>query len=183
MRVFGALREAIRLAQRGRVFRICHFSVQGNHVHLLVEAKSRDALARGVQGLAIRMARAINRPLRRSGKVWGDRYHRRDLATPREVRSALVYVLNNFRKHGTAPRVIDPSSSARWFDGWRDVRAFPSTRIPTPIARAATWLLSAGWRRHGLLHSTEASTPPSHRAVFRITDRLLSSRDGERLYR
>ncbi|HEX7125604.1 MAG TPA: transposase [Thermodesulfobacteriota bacterium] len=117
MRAFAALREAIRLAQRERAFRICHFSVQSNHIHLLVEATDRQALSRGVQGLVIRMARAVNRALQQRGKVWGDRYHRRDLATPREVRNALVYVLNNFRKHGAPPRVVDPCSSARWF-GW-----------------------------------------------------------------
>jgi hypothetical protein len=48
------------------------------------------------------MARALNRVLRRSGRVWGDRYHRRDLATPHEVRHALVYVLDNVKKHQPA---------------------------------------------------------------------------------
>ncbi len=83
-RVFPAVLAAIARAQRD-AFRICHFSVQSNHIHLLVEAKSREALSRGVQGLAIRLARAANRTLQRTGKVWGDRYHRRDLATPRAV--------------------------------------------------------------------------------------------------
>ncbi len=113
-RVVPALREALRLAQR-ETFRICHFSVQSNHIHLLVEAKSREALSRGIQGLAIRLARAINRALRRSGKVWADRYHRRDLATPREVRNALVYVLNNVKKHRPGFAGLDPCSSAAWF--------------------------------------------------------------------
>ncbi len=92
-RVFPAIRAAIARAQRGSVFRICYSSVQSTHVHLLIEATSREALSRGIQGLAIRVARAVNRVLGRRGGVWGDRYHRRDLATPREVRHALVYVL------------------------------------------------------------------------------------------
>jgi REP element-mobilizing transposase RayT len=109
--VFPAVRAAIARAQRGSVFRICHFSVQSTHVHLLIEATSREALSRGVQGLAIRLARAANRALQRTGKVWGDRYHRRDLATPREVRHALVYVLQSFKKHGPAERVMDPQEA------------------------------------------------------------------------
>ncbi len=99
---------------------------------MLVEARSREALSRGVQGLAIRLARAVNRTLRRRGKVWGDRYHRHDLATPREVRNAPVYVLGNFRKHGAISRTIDPCSSARWFEGWRDARVLVTRDVPAP---------------------------------------------------
>ncbi len=154
MRVFGALRETIARAQRDG-FRICHFSVQSNHVHMLVEAKSRQTLSRGVQGLAIRMARALNRALRRSGKVWGDRYHRRDLATPREVRSALVYVLQNAKKHQPAGGGLDPCSSARWFDGWHDLRRFTPHGEEQVVLAPRTWLLGAGWRRLGLIASAE----------------------------
>ena len=95
--VFGAVREAIRAAS-SEAFRVVHFSVQGDHVHLIVEAEAAG-LGPGAQGLAIRLARAINRALGRRGAVWGDRYHARALRTPREVRHGLVYVLMNFRKH------------------------------------------------------------------------------------
>ena len=54
---------------------------------------------RGIRGLAIRIARAVNRAWLRRGRVWGDRYHAHSLRSPREVRNALVYVLQNFRKH------------------------------------------------------------------------------------
>jgi hypothetical protein len=91
--------------------------VQSNHLHLLVEAESREALSRGVQGLAVRLARAVNRTLVRCGRVFAGRYHRRDLATPREVRHALVYVLVNHRKHGLRPEAIDSCSSGPWFTG------------------------------------------------------------------
>ncbi len=154
-RVFPAVRAAIRLAQRTS-FRICHFSVQGNHVHLLVEAAHREALIRGVQGLAIRLAKAINSVLARRGSVWADRYHRRDLATPREVRNALVYVLQNIRKHQRAFGGLDPCSSARWFDGWRDIRCFSTPGTGCPVAMPRTWLLDEGWRRRGLLGTEEA---------------------------
>ena len=51
----------------------------------MVEAKSGKGLSRGVAGLLIRVARGVNRVLRRKGKVFADRYHRRDLATPTDV--------------------------------------------------------------------------------------------------
>lgn len=153
-RVFPAVRAAIRLAQR-ETFGICHFSVQSNHIHLLVEARHREALVRGVQGLAIRLARAVNRAVRRSGKVWADRYHRRDLATPREVRHALVYVLQNFRKHAAEARGLDSCSSAAWFTGWRDCRPASPAGVLCPVIAAGTWLLSTGWRRHGLIDVRE----------------------------
>ena len=53
----------------------------------------------GMQGLAIRIARGLNRLWGRKGKVFADRYHDRVLRTPREVRNALAYVLNNARRH------------------------------------------------------------------------------------
>ena len=96
--VFGATRAALARASHDR-FRVLHFSVQTDHVHLLLEGDGHIALQRGLQGLAIRVARTVNRTLGRRGKLWADRYHARVLATPREVRHALVYVLQNVRKH------------------------------------------------------------------------------------
>ena len=81
-------------------FRLVHFSVQSNHLHLVVEANDRRALTRGMQGLAIRVAKAINRRLARRGRVFADRYHARALRSPREVRHALRYVLLNAQRHG-----------------------------------------------------------------------------------
>jgi hypothetical protein len=94
------------------------------------------------------MAKAVNRTLRLPGRVWADRHHARDLPTPREVRHALVYVLQNWRKHGCGTG-MDSRSSAPWFTGWR-VR-MPPPRDPSTVATAETWLARVGWRRHGLL--------------------------------
>src|SRR5262245_54317806 len=113
--------------------RLCHYSIQTDHLHLIVEAADRKALTRGIQGLTIRIARAINRLMQRRGKVFADRYHAHLLSNPREVRNSLHYVLNNARKHcreraQTAPHSawIDPYSSAAYFDGWsRSVRPEP----------------------------------------------------------
>jgi hypothetical protein len=132
-------------------FRLVHFTVQGNHLHLICEAKDRERLARGLQGLAIRVAKRLNAKLGRRGKLFAQRYHARILRTPTEVRNALVYVLNNARRHdpSVAWDWVDPLSSAGFFDGWRiphhDVAARDG---PAP---ANTWLLTTGWRFRGLI--------------------------------
>ncbi len=158
--VFPALRDAIRAASHGS-FRIVHFSVQADHVHLLVEAKTREVLMKGSKGLAIRLARAANRVLGRTGRVWADRYHTRALRTPREVRNALVYVLHNVKEHGPALRAVDLRSSAPWFTGWRDRPAMPPAGIESPVVAPRTWLLQRGWSRHGLIAFGEVPRRPA----------------------
>src|SRR5690606_5978693 len=138
--------------------RVVHYSVMSNHVHLLVEADDRDALSRGLQGLATRLARAVNRFAARRGTVFADRYHARILRTPREVRNALAYVLNNARHHRCTAMPadwIDPYSSASAFDGWRT--AVRRGALSVPVVRARTWLLSQA----GV--ATVFSTPHSSR--------------------
>lgn len=158
---FLAVRAALSAACKTS-FRVVHFSVQRDHVHLVIEAKDRGALSRGMRGLAIRLARAVNRVLRRTGKVWADRWHARTLTSPRQVRAALVYVLMNFRKHGAEyPAAVDRCSSARWFDGWKDWKRprtgpFGRRDDDPPVVAAETWLLREGWRRHGLIDVREA---------------------------
>ena len=80
-------------------FRLVHYSVQSNHLHLIAEAEDREALIRGLQGLGVRIAKRMNRALDRSGSVLVDRYHVRALETPNEVRMALRYVINNALRH------------------------------------------------------------------------------------
>lgn len=154
-RVFPVVRDALAAASRSD-FRVLHFSVQTNHLHLLVEAHDTHALSRGIRGLVIRTARAVNRVLARHGPLWKDRYHQRVLKTPREVRHGLVYVLQNWKKHVDAARGIDPCSSAPWFDGWSGHPAAQPTDVRTPVAAPRTWLAAKGWRRLGLLALTEA---------------------------
>ncbi len=133
-------------------FRLVEYSIQNDHLHLIVEGKDRLSVTRGVQGLAIRLAKGLNRVWGRKGKVFGDRYHDRVLRTPREVRNALRYVLQNGRRHlqHFRRRRPDAFSSGPWFDGWRDF--VDDGRLGGgPVARARTWLLRVGWRRYGLL--------------------------------
>jgi putative transposase len=152
--IFAALRRALSHTWR-EWFRVAHFSVQTDHVHLIVEATDKVALSRGMAGVSIRLARAVNRVIHRKGNVLQDRYHSRALATPREVRHGLVYVLLNVRKHLGRPPGIDPASSGFWFDGWkRPSRSRPPGLLlddAVPVRSPRTWLARVGWRRHGLI--------------------------------
>ena len=165
-RLYSALEAAIAASSRSD-FRLVHFSVQGDHVHVVAEAHDKTTLSTGMRGLMIRAARALNRASGRSGPVWADRYHCRELRTPREVRHALAYVLLNARKHGRKVAAIDPCSSAPWFDGWRDHSPMVDlARDPPAVVAPRTWLLGAGWRRHGLLRFDEVRSLSSGRPLL-----------------
>jgi hypothetical protein len=157
--VFSAIQAAFSSASKDR-FRLLHHSVQTDHVHLVVEAESSSWLRRGLQGLAIRVAKAVNRIVGKRGPIWADRNLQRLLCTPREVRNALVYVLQNWRKHLPGGRGVDPRSSAGWFTGWRIGMPLPCGK--SPVRKARTWLAAVGWRRHGLIGLDEVprSRPP-----------------------
>jgi len=170
--LFATVRRALARATHAREsFRVLHFSVQDDHLHLIVEASTKSDLSRGMQGLAVRLARAINRLTFRRGKLWSDRFFARALETPREVRNALAYVLNNFRKHHAKGAArIDPYSSAPYFSGFRELRGSAPCELPAsstlplaplrvapakpneiPISPAKTWLARTGWRRAGTI--------------------------------
>jgi REP element-mobilizing transposase RayT len=133
--------------------RIVHFAVQSNHLHLLVEVLDESSLSRGMQGLLVRIARNSNRVWRRKGRVFADRYHAHVLQTPLEVRRALVYVLQNARKHGWSFAGIDPYTSGADFAGWKGV--VDEDREGPAVLQPQTWLLARGWKRHGLLDAAE----------------------------
>src|SRR5947209_4455247 len=98
-RSFAALSRAFWGGANRFGFRLVHYSVQGNHVHLLVEAEDEKSLSRGMKGMGVRVAKGINRVMRRSGQVLDDRYHGQILRTPTEVKRARDYLLQNARRH------------------------------------------------------------------------------------
>jgi putative transposase len=155
---FAVLRQAYGQAKERLGVRVVHYSVQDDHIHMLVEAESASALGRGMKGFNVRVARGLNGLFRRNGSVFTDRYHARTLVTPREVKNALVYVLNNFRKHAVQQGIrmaarFDPFSSAVHFAEWREgpvPRRSPRALVADPeVVPPRTWLLGAGWLRHG----------------------------------
>src|SRR3954471_8879108 len=137
--LFPTVRRALAQANRAREdFRLLHFSVQSDHLHLIVEADTHRALSCGMQGLAVRIARNINPLLFRRGSLWTGRYYARPLTSPRAFKNALRYVLNNFRKHGEPVHgERDPCSSSIY-----DVRR--GTPEHVPISPPKTWLARAG---------------------------------------
>ena len=161
------VRAALLAASGGEGFRVVEYSVQTTHLHLLVEADDARRLSRGMNGLAVRLVRGLNRLWKRCGRVFVERYHARALKTPREVRNALVYVLNNARKHGCLwGRRVDEYSSAGSFEGWRETPETPRSAARGPdrdaesvqpwLVRARTWLLAKGWMKRGRIGVTEA---------------------------
>jgi REP element-mobilizing transposase RayT len=172
----GPVRRAIFRAFAGGCnrfgFRLVHFSVQQNHMHFICEADDERALTKGMQGLSIRVAKAINRRLGRRGTVFSDRYHARALKTPREVRNGIAYVINNARRHShRPPGWMDPCSTASFFKGWQPgvaIRADDSlaelcSGASPPFAKPQSWLLTRGWHRHGLLSPNEVPGPKRRR--------------------
>ncbi len=169
-RIYPAVRRALCAARDRLGVRIIHFSIQADHIHLVVEAADQVALGRAMKGFGVRVARQLNKLAGRSGRVIADRYHARYLRNPTEVRRALVYVLQNGVKHardeGRIARGergwVDPHSSAAFFLGWhprcrpfipdRDAPAHPLHRwgpSARPVAPPRTWLLREGWLRAG----------------------------------
>ncbi len=152
-------REAFKVVRRAMVkslqrqdFRIVHLSIQGNHLHLVCEAESRPALSHGIQGFKICAARNLNKLQGRKGEVFSDRYHEEVLATPSQVRNAINYCLNNWRKHGEdrgATDIVDAFSTGMWFPGWKEcqIEVTRSLDDVLPEVRPRTWLLAEGWKR------------------------------------
>jgi REP element-mobilizing transposase RayT len=131
-RRFARIKRAFRYGCDAFGTRMCDFSVQADHIHLIVEAADKQALSKGMAALEIRVARAINRVLGRTGPVFADRYHARPLRTPTEVRHAVHYVRYNWQHHGGLS--FDPFSSLCGFACWYDDEF-------TTVASPQTWLL------------------------------------------
>ena len=165
-------RAMITSLRRVDSFRICEVSIQSNHLHLIVEAADRAALSTGMKGFQVSAAKQLNAALgkrtgvRRRGRVFADRYHDEPLTSPTQVRNALGYVVNNWRRHREdrqSPQLqLDPYSSARTFTGFRERRDLlwiDADDEILPVAFATTWLLREGWRKLGLLSVAQVPGP------------------------
>ena len=150
-RGFRTLLRAFVPAAHRFGMRITHFSVQGNHVHLLVEVGGRASLYRALRGLGVRMAKGLNRLMGTRGAVFADRYHIHPLATPREARNAIHYVLGNHAVHAGRrgeqvarddPFAVGPTLNQGPGALWRKL-----VGDDPPVAPPQSWLLTEGWRR------------------------------------
>jgi REP element-mobilizing transposase RayT len=178
--MYKAMRDASIIAALRERFRIVHISIQRTHIHMLVEADTKLALARGMQGFQISVARNVNTALgidkyrRRRGPVFADRYHLEVITSPKRARCALSYVLNNWRKHREDQRglartwLVDPFSSGISFPDWQELddRALMwpirATYDPLVVYRPRSWLLRDGWKLHGPISARDI---PSKRAL------------------
>jgi REP element-mobilizing transposase RayT len=172
--VYQAIREATLTTARREDFRIVQVSIQRTHVHLLVEAHDKAALAAGMQGFQISAAKHLNAAIskgkpgpRRRGTVFPDRYHAEIITSPRQARHALSYCLNNFRKHQEdrvepmSSWAIDWFSSGITFPGWAEygdapfLWRGPETYDPLVVYQPRTWLLREGWKKSGSISCHE----------------------------
>jgi REP element-mobilizing transposase RayT len=173
---YRAIREATLTTARREDFRIVHVSIQRTHVHLLVEADGKAALAAGMQGFQISAAKHLNAAIskgspgpRRRGSVFRDRYYAEIITSPRQARHALSYVLNNWRKHEEDQRLpmsawkVDWFSTAAMFPGWAEYKPYDEepflwrgveTYDPLVVYQPRTWLLREGWKKNGGTIST-----------------------------
>jgi putative transposase len=183
-RTYQAIRAAMRVTARRADFRIVHVSIQRTHVHLLVEARNKVALAAGMQGFQISAAKHLNAAIskgrpgpRRRGPVFPDRYHAVVIESPRQARHALSYVINNWRKHGedrgevTRRWEIDWYASGAMFPGWKEQgsKGFamrgPAELAPMPVSAPRTWLLRIGWQMHGAISCREVPSAAKHHSA------------------
>src|SRR5689334_10885191 len=136
-RSFRALQKSFHEGSDRLGLRLLRFSVQGNHIHLLVEADDSTTLSRGMKGLSVRIARRMNRLMSRTGRVVGDRFHAHVLRTPSEVRRAIHYIRDNHRKHAAERGERLP---AGWIDPYSSDSPLLTIVLPTP----QSWLLTIG---------------------------------------
>ncbi len=175
-RAYQAIRRALKTSFVRTDFRVVHVSIQREHIHLICEADSAAALGRGMQGLQISAAKQLNAAIAldrgknapRRGTVFPERYHVEPLTSPRQVRHAIAYVLNNWRRHredlagyAQGRAAIDPYASGVLFDGWKRKGPFipPEGYLPLQTVYPQTWLLTVGWRRHGPIDPREVPGP------------------------
>jgi REP element-mobilizing transposase RayT len=163
--VVRAFRRSLAEGSERGDYRVVEYSLQRDHVHLVVEASGKEALAAGMKSTAARLARVVNWVFGRRGQMLDGRYHSVLLRTPRQVRNVLRYVLLNWRKHesrAASGAVLDPCSSGRWFAGWTEARVAAELAGRDPVggdretAPARCWLIRRGWYRHGLIGLAEA---------------------------
>jgi REP element-mobilizing transposase RayT len=136
-RCFEPIRKALAEVARREGVRVVHFSVQHNHVHLMIEAEDRRVLSSAMRSLLIRVARGINGVMGASGRRIAERYHEHVLKTPTETRNALRYVMRNRVHHlarwgkSSVPFVDPFSSESRALEGL--------------IKPPESWLLQHAW--------------------------------------
>jgi REP element-mobilizing transposase RayT len=168
-RAYSAVRKALLATLVDTTFRVCHISIQHQHIHLIVEANDEGALSRGMQRVTSSVARAFNHIAGLRGRVFPHRYTAKQIRTARYARNAIAYVLNNWRRHNEHLKPsehsfgahLDRYASGITFDGWAGIEGWllPADFEPLPVAEPQTWLLTEGWRAYGEIGTCERPGP------------------------
>lgn len=173
---YHAIRRAMYTVVGRDEFRIVHIGLERDHLHLIVEADSHVALAKGMHAFQTSAAQRLHRAISAAtgqpcaGKVFADRYHVRLITTPTQARHSISYVLNNWRKHRYDQGMetmfwdVDYYSSGPTFPGWAELESSP-VLLQTPdspclsVSLPRTWLLRTGWRRAGSISLRDVPGP------------------------
>jgi putative transposase len=132
---------------------ISHFAIESNHIHLIAEARSNQALARGMMSLTASIRAALKSIFGHVGKVLAGRFHTHLLKTPSEMKHALKYVFFNHAKHCGMKPFIDFFFSAALF---AEIHLFLDTQIEdnkwlwparAALAQPESWMQAVGWKR------------------------------------
>lgn len=110
-KLLKALHHAIARA-RLKNLKVIHYTLEYNHVHLLVETNDHRILHAGMQALGISFSKAINKVKSLKGHVYKHRYHQRKIGSARELKNVLLYIFNNGKKHKRTNKRIDLYNSA-----------------------------------------------------------------------
>lgn len=159
-RLLKEFQRGIQLAAKQGLY-VIQYSLQTNHLHLIVEAKDNEKLARGAQSLASRFAKIIRRLKGGRGSVFVGRYHLRVIRSALQMKRTLCYVLLNSAKHQNLIEHLDFYSSGYTFKHWSkllgrnftgvirrevdEVRA--KLKLVSDVFEARSWLASKGWMR------------------------------------
>ena len=159
------MRDVLARYTNGAEFRVVHFSIQDNHLHMIVEASNSDVFERKMRGLLINAARALHVACGTQGRVF-HRFHSTGIKTKRYARNAIAYVLGNWRRHTKdfhngrlLPDILDRYSSAISFDGWSRRFSIPADYKPLPVSAPRTYLLRSGWAFEGPLDPYDVPGP------------------------
>ena len=117
--------------------RVLHFSLQSNHIHVIVEADTNKLLTKGMRSLTITMAKGLQK-----GRIQKERYHLHVLRSVRETRNAIRYVLFNKQRHekGTCSAIDDYTSVLSLRNGLKLIQEFAKNRMTIVIKKGEAWI-------------------------------------------
>ncbi len=153
-RLLEEFQQSLGLAKQ-KGLRALHYSLLGNHLHLVAECRDNEALARGMNSFAARFGKMIRKKLGGKGKVFGGRYHVKVIHSGRQMRHTLAYVMLNESKHNKLQAEYDDYSSARFFKRWYELIGVRASRwlaegrsdpLPDHLSAPQSWLARQGWR-------------------------------------